>query len=100
METNREQWLTNQYPENWSAKVAADSLCKIIEGKGKFMDSERSSSTQSPKDVKPTMLILQYISNQSQVFCREVTKFNKRSSGFYHKKKRIVFTLSEVSFLY
>ena len=24
METNRAQWLTNQYPENWSAKVASD----------------------------------------------------------------------------
>ena len=76
METNREQWLTNQYPENWSAKVTADSLCKIIEVKGKIVDSERSLSTQSPKDVKPTMLMVQYLSNQSQVFCKEVTKFN------------------------
>ena len=31
LETNRAQWLKNQYPENWSAKVGADSLCKIIE---------------------------------------------------------------------
>ena len=51
METNRAQWLTNQYVENWSAKVAADSLCKIIEGKGKTVDNEKSSSTQSPKIV-------------------------------------------------
>ena len=35
METNRVQRLANQYPENWCAKVAADILCKIIEGKGK-----------------------------------------------------------------
>ena len=35
METNRVQRLANQYPENWSAKVAADALCKIIEGKSK-----------------------------------------------------------------
>ena len=34
-------WLTKQYPENWSAKVAADALCKIVEGKGKPMDNER-----------------------------------------------------------
>ena len=41
METNRAQWLTNQYPENWSAKVASNALCKIIEGKRKPLDSER-----------------------------------------------------------
>ena len=41
METNRAQWLTNQYTENWSAKVATNALCKIIEGKGKPLDSER-----------------------------------------------------------
>ena len=52
METNRAELLTNQYPENWSAiLVAADALCKIIEGKDKPVDSERNSSTQSPKDV-------------------------------------------------
>ena len=45
METNRAQWLTNQYPENWSAKVASDALCKIIEGKGKPLDDERRLST-------------------------------------------------------
>ena len=52
METNSAQWLTNQYPENWSAKVASDALRKIIEGKGKPLDSERCLSVQSPKDVK------------------------------------------------
>ena len=31
----------NQYPENWSAKVASEALCKIIEGRGKPLDSER-----------------------------------------------------------
>ena len=50
METNRAQWLTNQYPENWSAKVASDALCKIIEGKGKPLDSDRGLSVQSLKD--------------------------------------------------
>ena len=43
METNKAHWLTNQYPENWSAKVAADALCKIVEGKGKPLDNERCS---------------------------------------------------------
>ena len=46
METNRAQWLTNQYPEKWSA---SDALCKIIEGKGKPLDSDRGLSVQSPK---------------------------------------------------
>ena len=52
METNKAQWLTNQYPVKWSAKVASDALCKIIEGKDKPLDSEKCLSTQSPKDVK------------------------------------------------
>ena len=39
MDTISPQWLTNQYPENWSANVAADALCKIIEAKGKSVDS-------------------------------------------------------------
>ena len=66
MEFNRAQWLTNQYPENWSPKVAVDALCKIIVGKSEPVDSENSSSTQAPEDVKPPMLMVQYRGNQSQ----------------------------------
>ena len=66
METNREQWLTNQYPENWSAKVTAEAMCKTFEGNRKPLDNERSSSTESPKDVKPLMLMVQYRGNQTQ----------------------------------
>ena len=66
METNRAQWLTNQYTENWSAKVAVDALCKIIEGKCKSLDSEKCLSIQSPKNMKPTMLMVQYRGNRSQ----------------------------------
>ena len=79
METNGAQWLTNQNPQNWSVKVASDALCKIIEGKGKPLDSERCLSTQSPKDAKPPMLMVQYRGNQ------QVTKI------------RIMFTITEVS---
>ena len=68
--------LTNQYPENWSAKVASDALCKIIEGKGKLQDSERCLSVQSPKHVKPPMLMVQYRGNQSQYFAKHITKIN------------------------
>ena len=39
METNRAQRLANQCPENCSAKVAADALFEVIEGKGKPLDS-------------------------------------------------------------
>ena len=42
-------------PENWFAMMAADALCKIIEGTGKPLYSEKSSSTKSPKYVKPSM---------------------------------------------
>ena len=56
----------NHSPENWSAKVASDALCKIMEGKGKPLDSERCLSVQSPKDGKPLMLMVQYRGNQSQ----------------------------------
>ena len=66
METNRAQWLTNQYTENWSAMVAADALCKIIEDKGKPLDSERRWSIQSPEDVRPPMLMVQYRGKESQ----------------------------------
>ena len=72
LETIRAQWLKIQYPESWSAKVAADALCKIIEGKGKPLDSERSLSTQSPKDVKPAMLTVQSRGNQSQCFANRL----------------------------
>ena len=48
------------------SKLAADAICKIIECKGKPLDSERSSSSQSPKDVKPPMLMM----------AKEVTKDN------------------------
>ena len=74
METNRAQWLTNQYPENWSAKVASDALCKTIEGKGKRRDSERCLSDQSPKDGKPPVLMVQYRGNQSQYFANRLRK--------------------------
>ena len=74
METNRAQWLTNQYPENWSAKVASDALFKIIEGKGKPLDSDRGLSVQSPKDGKPPMLMVQYRGNQSQYFANRLRK--------------------------
>ena len=48
--------------------MAAEALCKTIEGKGKPLDSERRLSTQSPKDVKPSMLMVRYRGNQSQYF--------------------------------
>ena len=66
--------MTNQYPVIWSANVAADALHKIIEGKGKSMDSERSSSSQSPKDVKPSMLMVQHGDEQSQGFSSSLQK--------------------------
>ena len=72
METNRAQWLTNQYPETWFAKVASDALCKIIEGKGKPLESQRCLSIQSPKVVKPPMLMVQYRGNQSQYFANRL----------------------------
>ena len=68
METNRTLWLKNHYPENCSAMVAADDLCKVIEGKGKPLDSARSSSTQSPKDANPPIMMVQYRGNQSKFF--------------------------------
>ena len=86
METNRAQWLTNQYPENWSAKVASDALCKIIEGKGKPLDSERCLSIQSPKDVKPPMLMLQYRGNQSQYFAKRLRKLTDVQVVFTTRK--------------
>ena len=82
METNSAQWLTNPYPENWSTKVAANALCKIIEGKGKPVDSERSLSTQSPKAVKPPMLMLQYRGNRSQYFASKLRNLTNAERVF------------------
>ena len=86
METNRAQWLTNQYPKNWSAKVASDALCKIIEGKGKPLDSDRGLSVQSPKDVKPPMLMVQYRGNQSQYFANRLRKLTNVQVVFLTRK--------------
>ena len=83
METNRAQWLTNQYPENWSAKVASDALCKIIEGTGKPLDSERCLSVQSPKDGKPPTLMVQYRGNQGQYFANSVTFDQNGQNAIY-----------------
>ena len=74
METNRAQWLTNQYPEIWFAKLASDALCKIIEGKGKPLKSERCLSVQSRQDGKPPTLMVQYRGNQSQYFANMLRK--------------------------
>ena len=86
METNSAQWLTNHYPENWSAKVASDALCKIIEGKGKPLNSERCLSIQSPKDVKLPMLIVQYRGNQSQYFANRLRKITNVQVVFTTRK--------------
>ena len=86
METNRARWLINQYPENWSANVASDALCKIIEGKGKPLDSERCLSVQSPKDGKPPMLIMQYRGNQSQYFANRLQKLTNAQVVFTSRK--------------
>ena len=86
VETNRAQWLTNQYPENWSAKVAEDDLCKIIEGKAKSLDSERCLSSQSPKNVKPPMLMVQYRGNHSQYFANGLRKLTNVQVVFTTRK--------------
>ena len=69
---------------------------KIIEDKGKPLDSERCLSVQSPKDGKPPTLMVQYRGNQSQYFANRSQKLT-RSSDFHHKKTRIMFTITEVS---
>ena len=86
MEANRAQWLTNQYPGNWSAKMALNALCKIIEDRVKPLDSERCLSTQSPKDVKPPMLMVQNRDNQSQYFANRLRKLTKVQVVFTTRK--------------
>ena len=86
METKRAQWLTNQYPENWSAKVASDALCKFIEGKGEPLDSERCLSIQSPKNLKPPMLMVQYRDKQSQYFANRLRQLTNVQVVFTTRK--------------
>ena len=61
------------------------TLRKIIEGKGKSVDSERSSSTQS-QDVKPPMLMVQYRSNQSQCFPSRLQRLTSAQVVFTTRK--------------
>ena len=49
-------------------------MFKIIEGKGKPLDSDRGLSVQSPKDVKPPMLMVQSRGNESQYFANRLRK--------------------------
>ena len=86
MENNRAQWLTNQYPENWSAKVASGALWKSIDSKGKPLDSERCLSTQSPKYVKAPLLMVQYRGNQSQYFANRLRKLTNVQRVFTTRK--------------
>ena len=86
METNSAQWLTNQYPKILSAKVASDALCKIIEGKGKPLDSGRCLSIQSRKVVKPPMRMVQYRDNQNQYFANSLRKLTNVQVFFTTRK--------------
>ena len=86
MENNRAQWLTNQYPESWYAKVTADAPCKIFEGKRKPLDSESSLSTESPKGVKPPMLMVQYRGNQTQYFASRLRNLTNAQVVFTTRK--------------
>ena len=87
LETNRAQWLTNQYPANRSTKMAADALCKIIEIKGEPLDSERCLSIQSPKDVKLPLLMVQYRGNQSQYVANRLRKLTNVQVVFTTRKQ-------------
>ena len=49
-------------------------LVQKIEGKGKPLDSERCLSTQSPKNVEPSMLMVQYRGNHKQYFAKRFQK--------------------------
>ena len=66
--------------------MASDTLCKIIEGKSKTLDSERCLSIQSLKDVKPPMLMVQYRGNQIQNFANRLRKLIKVQVFFTTRK--------------
>ena len=82
METNGAQWLTKQYSKPWSAHGAARVT---NQGKCQPMDSE-SSSTQSPKDVKTPILLVQYRGNQGQYFANKLQRSNKVQLVFTKRK--------------
>ena len=88
--------------------MALDALFKIIDGKGKPLDSERCLSTQSPKDVKLTMLMVQYRGNQNQYFANKLRKLNnvqvvfttrKLESVYHHWSQHFLMTSSEEWFI-
>ena len=79
--------MTNQNPENVSAKVAADVLCKLIEVKDKPLDREKKSKSQ--KDVKPSKLMIQG-GNRNQYFA------SRLGSSTIAKVPKVVFTTSKL----
>ena len=76
MKINREQWLDNQYPENWSSRVASHTLEKIIrEGKNKKNMDEKKKPCDNSSD-SPPILMVQYRGNHSQTLAtkgRDIT---------------------------
>ena len=73
-------WVAdNPVPWKLVLKMAADALYKTIKDKGKPFYSERSSSTESQKVVKPPMLMVQSIFVSLVLAAVPQTKFEKKS---------------------
>ena len=72
MKINREQWLDNQYPENWSSLVASRALEKItMEGKKKKNLADKKKPCDYSSD-SPPILMVQYRGNHSQTLAKKV----------------------------
>ena len=67
-------------------KSASDALGKTIVGKGKPMDTERCLSTESTKDVKPPIMMVQYRGDQCQYFANRLRKLTKVQAVFTTRK--------------
>ena len=70
-ETNRAQWLKNQCPEKWSASLAADALCKIIDGK-ESPSMVRGVLQLNLQRTRSPMLMVQYRGKSSQNFANKL----------------------------
>ena len=86
MKINREQLLGNQYPENWSSRVASLALEKIIrEGKNKNNMAEKKKHCDYSRDSTP-ILMVQYRGSQSQTLAKKSARYHQCTDNVHDEE--------------
>ena len=94
MKINREQWLDNQYPENWSSRVASQALEKIIrECKNKKNLAEKKNPCDYSSD-SPPILMVQCRGNHSQTLAKKSARYHQCADNIHDEKN--LYALSKI----